>query len=140
MLHPLDDAVMTREAVLMIILAWEVADELFTCSGEAHRMKEIYTDIMDNTDAYLPCGRTILCGLKLIKKEFKKRRSAGLKHYKVMEAYRKITDMSSNIRKKFLEAGIKSSKLEDLVSLKSLRDSNRVHHCHREGKWDLTGT
>lgn len=97
---------------------------------------------MDNTDAYLKCGRTILCGLKLIEKEFNKRRSAGLKHFKVMEAYHKITEMSTNIRKKLLEAGIKNSKLENLVSLESLQDSNRVHHCHqhysKEGKWDLT--
>lgn len=141
MLHPSKNSVLSREEVLMSILAWEVVDELFTCSGEALRMKEIYTDIMDHTDAYLEPGHIILSGLKLIEKEYKQRKSTGLKHVKAKEAYRQIKEMSTNIRKKFLEAGIKCSKLEDLISFEFLCNSN-VHRYHqlrvKQGKWDLT--
>ncbi len=140
MLHPGNNAVMTREEVVMIILAREVADELFTFSEEAHRMREFYTDIMDNTEAYLECGRTILSGIKLIDKEIKKRRSAGQKHLE-SSFHKTVADMGMNIKKRL---GIKNPKLVNLVSLESLQDSSRVHHCHQhwaeERIWDLTDT
>ena len=135
------DGILGMEELVMITLAWEVADELFTCSGEAHRMKQIHDDIEINVDSYLMIGRIVLRGLKLISKEFNKRRSAGLKHFKVMQAYRKITEMSESIQKLFSNAGIDNSKLEDMFSLDSLLDNNRVHRCHqhyaKEGKWNL---
>ena len=127
--------------LVMITLAREVADELFTCSGEALHMKEIYTDILNHTDIYLDCGRIVLRGLKLIAIEFKKRKSAGLKHLKVIQAYHKIADMSRSIEKRLLEAGVNNSKLEDMPSLEFLQDNNRVHHCHqhyaKEEVWNL---
>ena len=125
----------------MIALAWEVADELFQCSGEAHRMKQFHDDIMENTQDYLKCGRIILRGLTLIEKEFSKRRWAGLKHYRVMQAHGKIAEMSKSIQKILVEAGVDSSKLENMRSLELLQNRNRVHLCHlhfvKDGKWNL---
>ena len=83
----------SREELVMITLAWEVADELFSCSGTALRMREIYNDIKDNADSYSQSGRIILRGLKLIGKELNKRKSR-LKNSKVQQACGEITAMS----------------------------------------------
>ena len=134
-------SIMGIEELGMITLAWEVADELFSLSGEAHRMKQIYNDVVDNTPAYVECGRIVLRGLKLIEKEFKKRRSAGLKHYLVMQAYGKITEMCKGIQKVLTEAGVNNSKLEDMLSLDQLQDRSYVHFCHqhyvKDELWNL---
>lgn len=45
-------AVISREELVMITLAWEVADELFSCSGVSFRMREVYKDIKDNAGSY----------------------------------------------------------------------------------------
>ena len=135
-----DKSSVCKEELVMITLAWEVADELFSCSGEASRMKVLYDDIKDNTDSYLECGRVIMRGLKLIDMEFKKRRSAGLRHYRVMQGYGKIKDMSASIGKILVEAGVDNSKLEAMASLEKLQDHG-VHRCHqhfaKEGIWNL---
>ena len=137
-------SIMGMEELAMITLAWEVADELFSLSGEAHRMKQIYTDIMDNTLAYVECGRVVLRGLKLIEKEFNKRRSAGLKHYLVMQAYGKLTEMCKGIQKILAESGVNNSKLEDMPSLDQLQDRSYVHFCHqhfvKDDQWNLART
>ena len=59
----------SREELVMITLAWEVADDIFSCSGVAIRMREIYNNIKDNAESYSNNGRIILRGLKLIGKE-----------------------------------------------------------------------
>ena len=135
-----DGKVLCKAEVAMVILASEVADELFTCCGEVHRMQQIYDDITGNISAYLECGHTILCGLELIEQEFHKRRVAGLKHFRVMQAYYKISNMSKSIQRILVDAGVNNSTLENLPSLDQLEDGT-VHHCHqqhvKDGKWNL---
>ena len=128
-----------RELV-MITLASEVADELFTCSGEVHRMQHIHDDIMGNTQAYLESGRIVLRGLKLIEREIRKRRSACLKHAMVTQANRGISNMIKSIRRALVGAGVKKSKLKNLTSLGKLQTTT-VHRCHqqhvKDGNWNL---
>ena len=76
----------------MITLAWEVADEVFSCSGEALRMREIHSDIQANPDAYVNIGSTVLRSLRLIKKETNKRKSR-MTNSKVLQA---IAESSKN--------------------------------------------
>ena len=140
-----DGSVIGREELVMICLAWEVADELFSCTGEAHRMEQFHNDIIRNIDAYFECGLIILRGLKLIEEECHKRRSAGLKHFRVMHGHGKIADVSRNIQKALVEAGVSNKcKLEKMLSLEQLQDRCRVHRCHqyfvKDEKWNLVDT
>ena len=125
----------------MIALVWEVADELYACSGEAQRMQKLYDDIMSNTGDYIECGRIILRGLKLIEKEFRKRKSAGLKHCRVMHAHDKIAGMSKSVKKALTGAGVNSSKLKDMLSMEELQANSMVYRCHqhfvKENMWNL---
>ena len=126
-----DGSVLCKAEVAMVILASEVADELFTCSGEVHRMQEIYDDITGNIQAYLECGRIVLRGLKLIEQEFHKRRLAGLKHFRVMQAHGKISNMSKSIQRILVDAGVNNSKLENLPSLDQL-ENGTAHRYHQQ--------
>lgn len=130
----------SRGELAMINLAWEIADELFSGSGEALRMQEFYNDIKDNTGAYSESGSMILRGLRLIKQEAKKRKSR-LKNAKVQRAYSAIAEMSKQIRRIFLALGVDGSKLESMLSLDHLQDPSRVHRCHqhflKEDRWNL---
>lgn len=133
-------AAISREELVMITLAWEVADELFSCSGTSFRMREVYKHISDDTGAFLDSGRAILCGLKLISKEINKRKSR-LKNSKVMRACGEITDLSSKIQRALTKSGVDRSKLRKLLSLEFLQDRSRVHRCHqhyvKEKRWNL---
>ena len=128
--HLCDESSMSMEELVMVILASEVVDELFTCSGEAHRMREFCSDIESNTDAYLESGHVILCGLELIAREFNRRRTEGLKHIKVMEGYHKIMEMSTRIQEILFDAGVCNPKLRNLPSFETLLDHSRIHRCH----------
>ena len=133
-------SVMSRAELAMITLAWEIADELFSSSGRALRMQELYNDIKDHVDAYLKCGRVILRGLRLIKEETKKRKSR-LSTSEVKQAYRTIKDSCKQVRSTLEGRGVESSKLENMLSLDFLQDQSRVHRCHQhfmgENRWNL---
>lgn len=133
-------AVMSREELVLITLAWEVADELFSCSGVSFRMREIYKDIKDNAGAYSDNGRMILRGLKLISKEINERK-ARFKNSKVTQASNEISDIIGKIQKVFTRVGVDNSKLEKMLSLESLQDRTCVRCCHqqyiKEGRWNL---
>ena len=132
--------VVSREELAMITLAWEVADEVFSFFGELHRMKEIYSDISSNPDAYFENGSIILRGLKLIRKELNKRKSM-VKNSKVSQACGEIADLVDKTQKVLLNAEVDSFNLENLLSLEFLQDLSRVHRCHqhyvKEGVWNL---
>ena len=132
--------IVSREELVMITIAWEVADELFSCSGEAHRMREVYSDIDRNTEAYVENGCIILRGIKLIGKELNKRK-ARLRNSKVNQACDEIAVMMGKIQKVLVRAGVDNSKLEKMLSLEFLQDRSRVHRCHqhyvKEGTWNL---
>ena len=134
-------SIMGIEELAMVTLAWEVADELFSLSGEAYRMKQLYSDIVDNTLAYVECGRVVLRGLKLIEKELKNRISAGLQHHLAKQAHGKITEMCKGIQKILSEAGVNNSKLKDMPSLDQLQDCSCIHRCHqhfiKDEQWNL---
>ena len=132
--------VVSREELAMITLAWEVADEVFSFFGEVHRMKEIYSDIISNPDAYFENGSIILRGLKLIRKELNKRKSR-VKNSKVSQACGEIADLVGKTQKVLLNAGVDNSNLRKMLSLEFLQDRSRVHRCHqhyvKEGVWNL---
>ena len=136
-----DNSTAGVEEIVMIILVREVVDELFSISGEAHRMTILHDDIRDNTGAYMECGRVVLRGLKLIEKEYNKRKSAGLKHFLVVQAYKKISEMCKGIQKLFADMGLKNSKLEKMFSFDQLQSCGRFHFCHQhlvdEDMWNL---
>ena len=58
----------------MITISWEVADEIYSCSGSAERMSEFANDVQNNTSSYTANGRAIARGLKLIEDEIKERK------------------------------------------------------------------
>ena len=130
----------SRSELAMINLAWEVADELFSGSGQALRMQEFYKDVKDNTGIYQESGCIILRGLRLIKQEAKKRKKR-LNNLKVRQGYRAIADMSKQIRRILIALGVDGSKLDNMLSLDYLQDPSRVHRCHqhflKEDRWNL---
>ena len=65
---------MTKEELTMICMAWEIADEIYSCSGSANRMRELAQDVEVSTAAYVTNGRVILRGLELISQEAKLRK------------------------------------------------------------------
>ena len=140
MFIPSKGAHLSLQELVMISLACEVADELFSCSGEVHRMQQTHDDVIGNTQAYLESGHTVLRGLKLIEREIRKRRSGGLKHAMVTQACRRISNMIKSMRRALVGAGVKKSKLKNLTSLGKLQTTT-VHRCHQEyvkdGKWNL---
>lgn len=133
------------EEVVMISLAWEVADELLGCSGKAQRMKELHGEIEKDPKAYIESSQVILRGLKLIDEELRKRKSKlkGLKvvQASIAQACAEIADTSKQVQKLLVNAGAKPCSQEKLLSLDQLVDHSRVHRCHQysveEGMWKL---
>ncbi len=129
------------EEIVMIILAKQIVDELFTLTTQVDRMKMLHDDIRDNTDAYIHCSRIILRGLKLIDKEYRNTRSAGLKHLLANQGFNKISELSKNITKFFTSRGVKTSKLEKLCSFSELQSCKNFRFCHQhfvnENMWNL---
>lgn len=139
--HIPNKLILTRDELVMVTIAWEVADELYSFSGEHHRIKELYNDIKDNSDAYVPNGRAVLSGLNLTKKEVEKRAScvdiaSTTRHVQeIMVFIKKVADiLAAN--------GVDDKDLSELPSLEILHASKSVHYCHQhfvdERKWDLT--
>ena len=133
-------ATISREELVVATLAWEVADEIFSCSAQALRMRQIYHDIKETPELYLKNGRIILRGLKLIKKEVNKRKSK-ISNSKVQQVCDEINHLRKKIKMILKSIGVDGRKLEKMLCLEILRDQNRAHSCHqlfvKDEKWNL---
>ncbi len=133
---------LSRQELIMICIAWEIADEVYSCSGNATRMREFAQDVESSTTTYVAHGRVILRGLELISKEVKlrkKRMSNAQVNHAISEINRHIRNLSVAIRR----AGVDHRNLEPLVSLAYLQDNERVHRSHqhwiKDDRWNLCG-
>ena len=134
--HILNKLILTRDELVMITLAWEIADEVFNFSGDYCRLEELYNDIKENSNAYIANGRTVFRGLNLIMKEVEKR--SGSKYANnVKPLLKKIADALTTM------AGVNDKDLLALPSLDVLHTQKHVHlgfhqHFVEEKKWNLT--
>ena len=132
-------AALSKEELVMITAAWEIADEVYSCSRSLTRMKEFAEDIQQNTRAYTDNGRVILRGLELIKKETSSRKDR-FSNSDISQACSEIKRYGGDIQQALCGARVDSKKLDPpLVSLEILLD--RVHRCHqylvKDEKWNL---
>ena len=136
---------LSKAELVMITSAWEIADEVYNFTGFSQRMQILSRDIQDNTAMYIKNGRTILCGLVLIKKEVKKRKEKlkKLTNAQVSQAQNEISQLATQIERALRQAGVDHKNLDVLPSLDILTDPNRFHRTHqliyKDKKWDLTG-
>ena len=126
--------------LIMITISWEVADEIYSCSGSAERMNEFANDVQNNTAAYTVNGRAIVKGLKLIEDEIKERKKKmdnALVSAAISEIKRYILHTERALRK----AGVDCNNLEELPRLVYLLDQSRVHRSHqhwvKDDRWNL---
>ena len=133
--------------VVMITLAWEIADELYADCVEplsALRMDEFAKDIQENTMQYAVNGVVVARGLKLIQAEIKERKkktknSHGRKGF--------INDVNHYVSQTLYRlnqfAGVDICNLPSLPSMKCLIDGSRVHFSHqhriKDERWNLPG-
>ena len=132
-------AALSKEELVMITAAWEIADEVYGCSRSATRMKEFADDIQQNTSAYTDNGWVILRGLELIKKETSSRKDR-FSNSDISQACSEIKRYGGDIQQALRRVRVDSKKLDPpLVSLEILLD--RVHRCHqclvKDEKWNL---
>ena len=133
---------LTRLELIMICLAWEIADEIYSCSGFANRMCQLAQDVESNTAAYVTNGRVILRGIELISQEVKLRKKK-VNNVLINQAISEINGHTRNITRALLRSGVLGENLEPLVSLTYLMDNERVHRSHqhwiKEDRWNLCG-
>ena len=127
--------------LVMITLAWEVADEVYSNStGESERMGEFTKGIEESTGLYAVNGRTIACGLKLIQAEVKERKKK-MKNAQVNRLVGSIDRHISQISRGLRQAQVDTNNLQSLPSLQRLVDGSRVHYSHQhwveDGRWNL---
>ena len=124
----------------MICLAWEIADEIYSCSGSASRMRELAQDVKSNTAAYVTNGRIILSGMELISHE-EKLRKTHVHSPNINRAVLEINNHIKHITQALHKAKVNGKNLEHLVSLTHLMDNERVHRSHqhwiKEDCWNL---
>jgi len=131
---------MTKFELIMVSAAAEIADEVYGCSGVAHRMSELAQDVQSNTAAYVTNGRAVLQGMELIKREVKERKT---RNSQVSQTIREINRHIGHVQRNLRRAGVDSSNLPPLVSMKHLQDHYRVHRSHqhrvKDKRWNLVG-
>jgi hypothetical protein len=107
------------EEIVAVTLAWDIADELYSCSGKSLRMGEIHADITADPVAYKKNGRLLLRGLKFAKKKANAC-AEKLNCAKVSSAYSDIVKLSNDVDATLAEMGVDNSDLERLVGLNVL--------------------
>ena len=127
--------------LIMITLAWEVADEVYSNSaGESERMGEFAKGIEESPALYAANGCTIARGLKLIQIEAMERKKK-IKNAQVDRTIGSIDQHISCIFRSLREKQVNINNLQSLPSLKCLVDGSRVHYSHQhwveDGRWNL---
>ena len=126
----------------MICMSVEIADEVYSCERSARRMEEFVQDVEDNMSTYTARGELTLQGLKLIRKEVKKRKKR-MNHSDVTKGADEILKLAGKVKKTILSAGVqKLAKDRVLPQLDVLRDGDRFHHSHQykvsDSRWNLS--
>jgi len=134
--------VLSKGELVIICLAWEIADEVYSCSGSAYRMRELAQAVESSPEAFVAQGRVILRGLELLAKELKLRKN-NVSNAPVNQAVSEATRHSRNIKQTLHRTGVEDRDLEPLVSLNVLMDNDRVHRPHqhfvKNDRWNLCG-
>ena len=129
---------MSNYELIMVSVAAEIADEVYSCSGVAHRMSELAQDVQNNTAAYVTNGRAVLQAMELIKREVKDRK---FRNPQVSQTIREINCHIGHVQRNLRRAGVDSNNLPPLVSMKYLQDRHRVHRSHqhhvKDKRWNL---
>ena len=99
-------ASLTIPELVMITASYEIADEIYSCSGSVERMRKLAESIERDSGAFAASGRTILCGLELIKKEVKMRKKK-ISSTQVSHAVRELNRHVNNIDLTLHRAGIR---------------------------------
>ena len=120
---------MSCEEIVVVALAWDVAEELYSGSGQSFRMRQIHDHIRASPTAFRDNGRLILRGLNLAQEEAKAC-TAELNHPNVSRAYDEIVGLSEDVDAALSEIGIDNRNLEKLVGLKVLWDEKSIHRSH----------
>ena len=132
---------MSLPELIMITFAWEVADEVYSNSGdESERMGEFAKGILESPALYAGNGRAIVRGLKLIQVEVRERKKK-MKNAQVNRLVSSIDCQISQISCSLREQQVDTNNLKSLPSLKCLVDGSRVHYSHQhwveDGRWNL---
>jgi len=130
--------------LVMISLADEIAEELYSYTGLSERLQIIASVIEQNSSAFVSSSEAIVRGLELAKKEIKNRKNK-LKHYSIVPFVSNVKRLVEKIKNMIGRGGgNNSSSLKGLPSLSILLNSERVHRCHqhwvKEDKWSLVDT
>lgn len=138
--HLPNKLILSREELVMITIAREVADELVNFSGEATRMDQIYRDVKDNADSYMENSHVVWSGLQLIKAEVKNQKMFN-PNEKIAESSKAILQRVQNVQDILTEKGAGTIAIQALPGLRSLQDPQQIHRCHQdftsEGKWSI---
>ena len=126
--------------VIMITLAWEIADEAYGNDTESCRMGEFAQDFQENKTLYVANGQTIARGLKLIQAEIKERKKK-IKNGQINQFIRNINQHISQIFYWLNQVNVNIHNLSCLPSMKYLIDRSRVHFSHqywvKDNRWNL---
>lgn len=124
---------MSCEELVMVSLAWEIAEELYakSSSGGSFHTRELLRDIEANLDHYSHNGLTVLRGLQLIKEEANKRKAnLKLKTPNVTKAHSEMLTQLGEIKSLLAKTQASGTNLKRLASLSLLFDHESIlsHH------------
>ena len=126
--------------LVMITLAYEVADELYSCSGEPQCLRTLAQCIQQDTADFVANGRVILQGLELMKEEVKNRKK-NISHLSISHFVREFGRHVQNTKRALSRAGVDHRNLDNLIQLNKLLSSERVHRSHqhwvKQDQWNL---
>ena len=128
--------------VVMITASFEIADELYSCSGSAERIEQLSESIQQDSASFVSNGRVIFRGLKLIKEEVNKRKKR-VSNAPFSQAVHQINHHINSIERTLKHAGVNHSNLDILIPLEYLMNNERVHRSHqhwvKDKQWNLIG-
>ncbi len=127
--------------LVMITASYEIADELYSCSGSAERIQELAHNIEQDSQAFVTNGPAILSGLKLLKKEVKIRKKK-VSNAQVSLAISKINTHIRSIERSLSRAGVNTNEERELlIPLDLLMNTEQVHRSHQhkveDERWNL---
>ena len=121
----------------LIAISWDIAEELYSFSGDCIRAKQLYEDIRDNSSAYTEKTHIISAGVRRIFWDVKKH-AAKIESTATTAAVQVINTFLKKI------SNIISTDFEspELPSMEILLCQPFLYRCHQHlvdaGEWDLT--
>ena len=135
---------LTLPELVIITAAYEIADEIYSCSGSPERMQTLAHGIEQEAASFASNGRTIIKGLELLKEEVRQRKKK-VSNARVSLAITEINRHISNIKRNLRRAGVNDGHLEELVPLEYLMSQEHIHRSHQHWidddreRWNLAG-